>query len=99
MAEAMMQSHDYTHARQELEGALLRSDKLGQQSLSAHAHYLLATIARDSANNTEAQDNYREVLRALDAMKKDAGAEKLLQRSDLKLMYEESTRWSQAGKS
>jgi tetratricopeptide (TPR) repeat protein/predicted Ser/Thr protein kinase/transposase len=99
MAEAMMQRHDYTHARQELERALLRSDKLGQQSLSAHAHYLLATIARDSANNTEAQDNYREVVRALDAMKKDAGAEKLLQRSDLKLMYEESTRWSQAGKS
>jgi tetratricopeptide (TPR) repeat protein/predicted Ser/Thr protein kinase len=99
MAEAMMQSHDYAHARQELEGALLRSDKLGQQSLSAEAHYLLATIARDSANNTEAQDNYREALRALDAMKKDAGAEKLLQRSDLKLMYEESTRWSQAGKS
>jgi Tfp pilus assembly protein PilF len=99
MAEAMMQRHDYAHSRQELERALLRSDKLGQQSLSAQAHYLLATIARDSANNTEAQDNYREVLRALDAMKKDAGAEKLLQRSDLKLMYEESTRWSQAGKS
>jgi serine/threonine protein kinase/tetratricopeptide (TPR) repeat protein len=98
MAEAMMQRHDYAHARQELERALLRSDKLGQQSLSAHAHYLLATIARDSANNTEAQDNYREVVRALDAMKKDAGAEKLLQRSDLKLMYEESTRWSQPAK-
>ena len=32
-------------------------------------------------------------------MKKDAGAEKLLQRSDLKLMYEESARWLQAGKS
>ena len=59
MAEAMMQSHDYTHARQELQRALLLSDKLGQQSLSAHAHYLLATIARDSADNTEAQDNYR----------------------------------------
>ncbi|HUE51523.1 MAG TPA: tetratricopeptide repeat protein, partial [Terriglobales bacterium] len=98
MAEAMMQRHDYAHAGQELERALLRSDKLGQQSLSAHSHYLLATIARDSANNTEAQDNYREVVRALDAMKKDAGAEKLLQRSDLKLMYEESTRWSQAAK-
>jgi eukaryotic-like serine/threonine-protein kinase len=99
MAEAMLQSHDYTHARQELERALLRSDKLGQQVLSAHAHYLLATIARDSANNKEAQDNYREVIRALDVMKKDAGAEKLLQRADLKLMYEESTHWSQAGKS
>ncbi|MGD0792976.1 MAG: tetratricopeptide repeat protein [Terriglobales bacterium] len=98
MAEAMMQSHDYTHARQELQRALLRSDKLGQQSLSAHAHYLLATIARDSANNTEAQDNYRAVIRMLDTMKKEAGAEKLLQRSDLKAMYDESSRGSTAAK-
>ncbi len=99
MAEAMMQSHDYAHARQELQRALLLSDKLGQRSLSAHAYYLLATIARNSADNSEAQDNYREVIRTLDAMKKEAGAEKLLQRSDLKLMYEDSTRWLQAGKS
>jgi serine/threonine protein kinase/tetratricopeptide (TPR) repeat protein len=99
MAEAMMQSHDYTHARQELERSSLLSDKIGQQALSAHAHYLLATIARDSANNTEAQDNYRAVIRTLDAMKREPGAEKLLQRSDLKLMYEESAHWSQAGKS
>jgi tetratricopeptide (TPR) repeat protein len=99
MAEAMMQSRDYAHARQELDRALLLADKLGQQRLSVHAHYLLATIARNSANNAEAQDNYREVIRTLDAMKKDAGAEKLLQRSDLKLMYEESIRWSQAAKS
>jgi len=99
MAEAMVQSHDYTHGRQELQRALLLADKLGQQPLSAHAHYLLATIARDSADNTEAQDNYREVIRILDAMKKEAGAEKLLQRSDLKLMYEESAHWLQAAKS
>ncbi len=39
----------------------------------------------------EAQDNYREALRLLDTMKKDAGAEKLLQRADLKLMYDAST--------
>ena len=99
MAEAMMQSHDYTHARQELQRALLLSDKFGQQSLSAHAHYLLATITRESADKTEAQDNYRSVIRTLDTMKKEAGAEKLLQRADLKLMYEDSTRWLQAGKS
>jgi eukaryotic-like serine/threonine-protein kinase len=98
MAEAMMQSHDYTHARQELQRALLLSDKLGQRALSAHAHYLLATIARNSADNTDAQDNYAEVVRTLDAIRKEAGAEKLLQRSDLKLMYEESTRWSQPAK-
>jgi len=99
MAEAMMQSHDYAHARPELQRALLLSDNLGERSLSAQAHYLLATIARNSADNTEAGDNYREVVRILDEMKKEAGAEKLLQRSDLKRMYEESTHWLQAGKS
>jgi eukaryotic-like serine/threonine-protein kinase len=98
MADAMMQSHDSAHARQELERALLRSDKLGQQALSARAHYLLATIARDSGNNAEAKDNYQWVVRTLDTMKKEAGAEKLLQRLDLKAMYEESARGTQTGK-
>jgi serine/threonine protein kinase/tetratricopeptide (TPR) repeat protein len=98
MAEAMMQSHDNTHARQELQRALLLSDKFGQQSLSAQAHYLLATIARESNDNTEAQDHYRAVVHTLDTMKKEAGAEKLLQRSDLKLMYEESAHVLQTGK-
>jgi serine/threonine protein kinase/tetratricopeptide (TPR) repeat protein len=99
LAEAMMQSHDTTHARQELQRALLLADKFGQPELSAHAHYLLATIARESAQNTEAQDNYRSVVSALDTMKKEAGSEKLLQRSDLKLMYDDSSHWLQAAKS
>ena len=77
---------------------MLLSDKLGKQPLSARAHYLLATIARDSGNKSEAQDHYREVIRLLDAMKKDPGAEKLLQRSDFKIIYDDSTHWSQAGK-
>jgi tetratricopeptide (TPR) repeat protein len=98
MAEAMMQSHDSAHANQELQRTLLLADKFGQQSLSAHAHYLLATIAKDSGNASEAQDHYRSVIRTLDTLKKEAGAEKLLQRSDLKQMYDESTRYSQAGK-
>jgi len=94
MAEAMMQTHDNAHARQELQRALTLADKYGQQPLSAHAHYLLATIARDSADNAGAQDNYRSVVRTLDTMKKEPGAEKLLQRPDLKLMYDDSAyRW------
>ncbi|MFZ0760911.1 MAG: tetratricopeptide repeat protein [Candidatus Sulfotelmatobacter sp.] len=96
MAEAMMQSHDYNHARESLESALMLADQLGQQPLSARAHYLLATIARDTGKQNEAQLNYREALRLLDVMKKDPGAEKLLQRADFKLIYDESTRGSQA---
>jgi len=98
MAEAMMQRGDRNGAREELKRALVRSDKLGTQPLSARAHYLLANLERDSGNNGEAQDNYREALRLLDAMKKDPGAQKLLERSDFKAIYEESTRGSTAAK-
>lgn len=93
-----MQSRDRAPARQELERALLLSDKLGMQPLSARAHYLLAVIARESGNSSDAQDHYREALRLLDAMKKDPGAEKLLQRSDFKAIYDESTRGIQSAK-
>jgi Tfp pilus assembly protein PilF len=99
MAETLFQRRDYSGAQEELKRALLRSDKLGMQPLSARAHYLLAIIERDSGNSSEAQDNYREALRLLDAMKKDPGAEKLLQRADFKAIYEESTRGTQAAKS
>jgi serine/threonine protein kinase/tetratricopeptide (TPR) repeat protein len=99
LGEGMMQNHDDAHAREELQRALLLADKFGQQPLSAQAHYLLATIARESGNSTDAQDNYRSVITTLDAMRKEPGAEKLLQRADLKLMYDDSSHWLQAGKS
>jgi hypothetical protein len=59
----------------------------------------LATIERGSGNRNDGRDNYREALRLLDAMKKDPGAEKLLQRSDFKAIYDGSTSGLQAGKS
>ena len=93
LAEAMLAGHDGTHARQELGRALLRSDKLGQQALSARAHYLLGTIARDTKENAEARDHFRWVITTLDTMKKDQGAENLLQRADMKQMYEDSANW------
>jgi Tfp pilus assembly protein PilF len=98
LAEAMMQTHDSAQARQELERALLLSDKLGMQPLSARGHYVLATIAREAGNNNDAQENYREAVRLLDAMKKDPGAEKLLQRADFKAIYDASASGAQAPK-
>jgi hypothetical protein len=74
----------------------VRSDKLGQQALSAQAHYLLGIIGRDTKDNAEARDQFRWVVSILDTMKKDQGAENLLQRADLKQMYEESANWLKA---
>ena len=99
MAEAMIHSHQNAQAQQELERTLLRSDKIGLWPLSARAHYLLGTALRASGNQTEAQQQYRTAVQLLDQMRKEQGAEKILQRSDFKAMYEESTRWSQATKS
>jgi tetratricopeptide (TPR) repeat protein/predicted Ser/Thr protein kinase len=99
MAEAMLQTRDRSQARQALERALLLSDKLGMQPLSARAHHLLAIISQDSGDTNDAQSHYREVIRLIDTMKKDPGAEKLLQRSDFKAMYDEASRATQAGKS
>ena len=93
-----MQSHDYTHARQELERALQLADKLGMQPLSARAHYLLATIAEIQATAAKRRIIIAKRLRLLDVMKKDPGAEKLLQRSDFKAIYDASTAGVQAAK-
>jgi serine/threonine protein kinase/tetratricopeptide (TPR) repeat protein len=93
IAEAMLQARDGAHARQELGSALLRSDKLGQQALSAHGRYLLGTIARQSKDTAETRDNFRWVVNTLDTMKKDPGAENLLERADMKLMYDDSSNW------
>jgi eukaryotic-like serine/threonine-protein kinase len=96
LGEALLQAHDATRARQELERALLSADKLGEQSVSAQAHSLLGTIARESNDAAEARDHFRWVVNLVDTMKKDPGAEALLQRADMKTMYDDSARWLQA---
>ena len=97
-AEAMIRSHDNARAPQELERALLRADTVGLKPQSAKAHYLLGNTLRASGNQAEAQQHYREVVKLLDGMRREAGAEKILQRPDFKAMYEEATRESQAAK-
>ena len=94
VAEAMIQRHDLTGARDELKRAVLRTDQLGMQPLSARAHYLLAIAEGDPGSQPEAQRDYREVVRLLDSMKKDPGAQQLLDRADFKAMYEHSTHGS-----
>jgi tetratricopeptide (TPR) repeat protein len=99
VAEAMIRNHDSAHGQQELGRALLRADKVGLKPLSARAHFLLGTALRASGNQVEAQQHYRNTVQLLDDMRKEPGADKILQRSDFKTMYEEATRWSQPAKS
>ncbi len=95
-AEALMKTRKAPEARQELERSLLESEKLGLNPLSLQAHYLWATLLRESGNNTEAKDHYRRVLLLLNAMAKDQGAEKTLDRPDLANMASDAKRWLQS---
>lgn len=88
LAEAMVQDRNFAQAKPELNRTLLRADKLGMQPLSVRAHFLLATIARNSGSKNEAQQHFQEARRLLDAMRKDPGAENLLRRADFKNIYD-----------
>ena len=98
MGEAMAQARDFPSARQELERALIQSDKLGLIPLSLKAHYVLATALRQSGYAADAQDHYHQALRLLDTIRQDPGTEKVVQRTDLALVSSESNRWLQSGK-
>ena len=98
MADAMIRNHDGAHARQELERAVLQTEKLGLRPLGAKAHYLLATELRALGNATEAQQHYQDSVKLIDAMRKEGGAEKILQRSDFKTIYDDASRWAQTAK-
>ena len=64
----------------------------------AKSHFLLGAAIRLSASGADALGHYRQAVRALDEIRKEPGADKLLERADLKSMYQESTRWSQTSK-
>jgi len=94
MAEAMIQSKDYSHAQQELRADLSKSEKLGARYQTAYIHYLLASALRLSGNSEEARGHYRQALSLIDDMRKEPGAEKLTGRSDLKSICDESVHWA-----
>jgi tetratricopeptide (TPR) repeat protein len=98
LGEALVNNKDYSRARQEIEPALGKAEKLGLRTLLAKDHYLLATALRATGNGTEATPHYREALRLLDEIRKEAGAERVIERADLKPIYTDSTRWSQTNK-
>ena len=93
LAEALVNIKSYAPARQELKRAVATTEKLGLRTLSAQGHYLLATTLRATGNGKEAASRYREAIRLLDQIRKEAGAERVMERADLKSIYTDSTHW------
>ncbi len=95
MAQALIDNKDYSHARQELQRNLSRSEKLGLRLQTAKIHYLVASSLRLSGTASEATPQYREAVRLLDEIGKEPGAEHILERYDLKPIYAEATKFAQ----
>jgi serine/threonine protein kinase/tetratricopeptide (TPR) repeat protein len=93
LAEALVKSKDYAGAKDQLERILGTSDRLGTRVLTAKINYWIANSMR-ATGNTEAAARYSQTLSLLDSLKKEAGSEHLLERSDLRSIYDDSAHWS-----
>jgi len=98
LGEALINTKAVPQARVELERALTRSEKLGLRSLQARAEYLLATVSRLSGSNSLALDHYHQSLRLLDDIRKEAGNDKIMNRSDFAAMSNDIKRWAPSSK-
>jgi tetratricopeptide (TPR) repeat protein/predicted Ser/Thr protein kinase len=95
VSEAEVAGKDYAHAQRDLEQNLTATEKAGMRLDMARINYLLGTSARlsGSPDRTQVAYHYAEAMRLLDAIKSDPGAENILQRSDLKAIYDDANRW------
>ena len=87
LGEALINTKDYPRAEQELEAALRRSESLGLRPFLARSHYLLSVTLRLMGRGAEAVRHDEEARRVLDEIRKEAGTDTVLKRSDLSPIY------------
>jgi predicted negative regulator of RcsB-dependent stress response len=92
LAQALINAKDYARAREELNLALGQSEKLGLRMETARIHYFLGEILRVNGNSSEAAVQFQQAHNILDDIKKEPGAEHLVDRSDLRDMYAAASR-------
>ena len=97
LAEATIKSKDYAQARKMLESDLTRSEKLGARIENARIHFLMGEAIRLGGDARGATSQYGQALRAFDDLKKEPGAEHLLDRADLKAIYAEASKQFSSG--
>jgi len=96
LATALVNNKDYAHAKEVLDQALNTSEKLGVRLQTALIHYQLGNLAKQKGDAQGAAAEYRQAASMLDEIKKEQGAEKVLQRADLKPVYERATQGATA---
>jgi serine/threonine protein kinase/tetratricopeptide (TPR) repeat protein len=88
LAQALMNTKDYAHARQQLDSALGQSEKLGLRLETVRIRFLLGDVLQHDGQATEAARQYQQAQSLLDGIRKEAGAEHLAERFDLRKMAE-----------
>jgi eukaryotic-like serine/threonine-protein kinase len=91
MATAMINNKDYSRAGQELDKLLGTSEKSGLRLQTAKIHFLRGNLLRQNGKNADAASQYQQMITILDELKKEPGAEHLLERFDLRPIYEEAS--------
>jgi serine/threonine protein kinase/tetratricopeptide (TPR) repeat protein len=97
-AEALSNTKDYAHAREQLDSALGQSEKLGLRLETVRIQFLLGNVLQSTGYAAEAEAHYREATTLLSELSKESGAEKLTERADLKAMLQRATSGMQRGK-
>ncbi|HKS97277.1 MAG TPA: tetratricopeptide repeat protein, partial [Terriglobia bacterium] len=90
MTEALVNTKDYLRARQEIEPALVKSQRLGLRGLSAKGEFLLGTTLRLTGKTSEAAGHYTAALSLLEEIRKEPGTDRVIGRADLSSLYRES---------
>lgn len=93
LAEALIQTKDYSGARQILQETTATAEKSGMRLRLARIYYLQATVARLSGNSGDAWNEYRQTIALLTAIRNEPGAENILRRADLKAVFDDCNRW------
>jgi tetratricopeptide (TPR) repeat protein len=88
-AEAMIAGGGQVPARQELQRNLGKSERLGTRLETARIHFLLGKTLRLTGSTSDARSQYLQAKSLLDEIAKEQGAEHLLERYDLKPIYDE----------
>jgi serine/threonine protein kinase/tetratricopeptide (TPR) repeat protein len=94
LSEAMIATGEHAPARQELQRNLGRSEKLGTRLETARLHFLLGKAYRLGGNTSDARSQYLQSKTLLDDIAKEQGAQHLLERYDLKPIYDEIKQFS-----
>jgi tetratricopeptide (TPR) repeat protein len=90
MGQAMTEKKDAKGAQAALDRALARAEKLDLRVLQAKTHYWMGASQVQAGNGKLATPHFREVVRILEAISKEDGSARVLERADLQPIYRES---------